>query len=166
MPKSDIKKYLKDLGSKKPVPGGGSASALVGALGAGLLEKTCNFTIDKEKYKAVEKDMSVILKEATIARKRLESLIKLDQKAYLPVAKAYKLPKDTDEQKAARRKKIEQVTKEAAMVPQEIARLCERLLPNCDKLEKDGNKLLAGDVKCARAFLEAAIRGARGVEKG
>jgi len=163
MGKCDIKTYLAELASMNPVPGGGSAAALVGALGVGLIEKVCSFTVGKERYKFVEPEMKIILKKTRIARQRLEELIELDQKAYLPVAKAYKLPKDTQEQQAIRKQKIETATKEAAKVPQEIAKLCGELLPYCDKLEKDGNQMLIGDTKCARAFLEAAIKGAEGV---
>ena len=156
-----IKKYIEDLSSTKPVPGGGSASALVGALGAALIEKACNFTIGKEKYKPVEKEMSGILKEATAVRKRLVELIELDKRAFLPVAKAYKMPKNTDEQKAIRKEKIDQSSKEAAKAPQEIKNICERLLPYCEKLEKEANQLFVSDIRCARELLKAASNGAR-----
>jgi len=91
-----------------------------------------------------------ILKEVTAARKRLVELIELDKKAFLPVAKAYKLPKDTDGQKAVRRQKIDEATRNAAKVPQEIAEICNRLLPYCEKLEKDANQLFVSDIRCAR----------------
>jgi formiminotetrahydrofolate cyclodeaminase len=155
-----INKYLQDLAAKKPVPGGGSSAALVGALGVALIEKACNFTIGKEKFKAVEKDMRQILKKAIGARKRLVKLVELDKQAFLPVAKAYKLPRETDEQKAARKERIALALKEASRVPAEIKRICNGLLEGCDRLEKDGNQLLVGDVRCARELLKAAGKGA------
>lgn len=159
--KCGIKKYIEELASDKPVPGGGSAAALAGALGAGLMEKVCNFTIGKERYRAVENEMCIILKEATIARKRLIELIELDKKAFLPVAKAYKLPKDTDEQKATRRQKIDEANKMAAKVPEEIKNICVKLFPFCDKLEKSANQLFTSDTRCCRELLKAASEGAR-----
>ena len=122
--KCGIKKYVKELGSRRPTPGGGSASALAGALGAALIEKVCNFTIGKDKFKPVEADMRRILEDATIARKRFLQLIELDKKAFMPVAKAYKLPKDTEEQKAVRKQKIDEEMKKASVVPLEIKKIC------------------------------------------
>jgi formiminotetrahydrofolate cyclodeaminase len=156
-----MKRYLKELGSKKPVPGGGSAAALVGALGAGLVEKVCNFTIGKKKFKPIEKDIRRILKNAKSAKAELIRLIELDKKAFLPVARAYKLPKDTDRQKAIRRQRIEQATRNAAKVPRRIAQICEQILPYCDRLQKDGNRLFVSDTRCARDLLRAASKGAR-----
>ena len=156
--KMNLSHFLMDLASNKPVPGGGSAAALVGALGAGLLEKACNFTIGKEKYKPVEKDIKQILKKITTARKRLVELVELDKKAFLPVAKAYKLPKETEQQKAIRRQKITEALKKASRVPIEIKKICDKLLPSCDKLEKDGNQLFVSDVRCARELLKAASK--------
>ena len=158
---SSIKRHINNLASMKPVPGGGSASALAGALGAGLIEKTCNFTIGREKYKAAENVMRSILKDATVARKRLIELIELDKKAFLPVAKAYKLPKNTDEQKAIRKQTIDEANKEAAKVPQEIMKICNKTLIYCDKLEKEGNQLFVSDVRCARELLKATIESAK-----
>ncbi len=151
-----INKYLQDLASDKPVPGGGTSSALAGALGAALMEKVCNFTVGREKYKSAEKDIIQILKKATLARKRLVQLIELDKRAFLPVVKAYKLPKDTDEQKAARKDRIKQAGKEASKVPQEIMQICSEVMVYCDKLEKEGNQLFVSDIRCARELLKAA----------
>ena len=160
MCEDSIKVYLEELASNKPTPGGGSASALTGALGAALLEMVCNFTLGKEKFKAVEKDVFYILKESTNARLRLTELVEEDEAAYLPVSEAYELPKDTEQQKAIRKQKIQETTEQAKKVPQEIKRLCEKLFAFCGELEKKGNPMLAGDVRCARELLSAASRGA------
>ena len=159
--KCGIKKYVEELGSKRPTPGGGSASALAGALGAALIEKVCNFTIGKEKFKSIEEDMRKILKDATAARKRLLQLIELDKKAFMPVAKAYKLSKNTEEEKTTRKQKIDEAMKKASIVPQEIKRICDDLLPYCDRLEKDANQILVDDTRCARELLKGASAGAK-----
>jgi len=153
-----ISNYLKDLASAGPVPGGGSASALVAALGAGLLEKACNLTIGKERFKPVEAEFKQALKIIKPIRKRLEELIELDMSAYLPVAKAYKMPKDTEQQKLKRKKQIQRAEENAKKVPQEIMKLSVELLQYCDSIEKKGNQFLAGDVRCAKVLLEAASR--------
>jgi len=160
MCEDSIHLYLDQLASNEPVPGGGSASAVCGALGAALLEMVCNFTIGKEKFKAVEQDVAAVLKKATSARERLRELIDEDKAAYLPVAQAYKMPKETDEQKSARKVAIAAAFEGARKVPMEIKALCEGLLGACDELEEKGNQLLVGDVRCGRELLQAAIKGA------
>lgn len=160
MCEDSIKLYLERLASNEPTPGGGSASALVGALGAALLEMVCNFTLGKEKFKPVEKEVAPILRDATSARQRLMELIKEDEAAYKPVASAYQMPKDTDQQRQKRKKAIEKTLEQSKKVPQEVKRLCERLLPYCDELVKKGNPMLASDARCAKGLLQAAVKGA------
>lgn len=160
MCEDSIKLYMEQLGSSQPTPGGGSASAVVGALGAALLEKACNLTIGKEKFKPVEKEILEISKKVSLAKARLIELIDLDRAAYLPVAKVYKMPKDTDQQKQARKQAIDKAMEAAKKVPAEIKKLCESLFACCDELEKKGNPLLIGDVRCARELLTAASRAA------
>jgi len=160
MCEDNIKFYLEGLASKEPVPGGGSASALTGALGAALLEMVCNFTVGKEKFKSVEAEVLEILSKSTAARIRLTELIEEDKAAYLPVAQAYKMPKDTDEQKAIRKQRIAETMEQAEKIPAEIKQLCHGLLPLCDELVKKGNPMLASDAHCARSLLDAAINGA------
>lgn len=159
--KYNMKTYLNELASNEPTPGGGSASALAGALGAALIEKVCNFTIGKEKFRPVEADMRKILKDAAIARKRLLQLVELDRKGFIPVAKAYKLPKNTEEQKIVRKQKIDEAMTKTSVVPQEIKKICDELLPYCDRLEKDANKILIDDTRCARELLKGASSGAK-----
>src|SRR3989338_2659424 len=160
MCEDSIKVYLEELASNKPAPGGGSASALTGALGAALLEMVCNFTLGKEKFKAAEKDVFRILKESTNVRLRLTELIEEDEAAYLPVAEAYKLPKDTEEQKAIRKQRIQKAEESAKKAPQEVKALCDKLFAFCDELQIKGNPMLADDVRCARQLLSAASKGA------
>ena len=161
MCEDSIKLYLEQLGSSQPTPGGGSASAVVGALGAALLEKACNLTIGKEKFKAVEKDIQQVLEKVLPAKARLIELVDLDKTAYLPVAKAYKMPKDTGQQKEARKQAIDRAMEAAKKVPLEIKKICEGLFAYCGELEKKANPLLISDVRCAKELLEAAARAAQ-----
>ncbi len=158
MAKDSIKLYVNQLASKEPVPGGGSASALVAALGAGLLEKACNLTIGKEKFKQKEAEFVRILKIIAPIRKRLIELIEEDQKGYLPLAKANKMPRNTSQQEIYRKKCIQRALKGAIKVPKEIKQLSDKLLRYCEKIESDGNPSLIGDVRCAKVLLEAVSK--------
>jgi formiminotetrahydrofolate cyclodeaminase len=107
MYKDNLKQYLDDLASNKPAPGGGSAAALAGALGASLLSMVANFTLGKEKYKDVEDEVKDILKSLDKYRKELENLIDEDVLAYQKLSSAYKLSKETEEDKKLRAKAVQ-----------------------------------------------------------
>ena len=114
--------YLDDAASGKPAPGGGSVSACVGALGAALTSMVCNLTIGKEQFAAVEERMKEVLAAAEAARARLQQLLQEDTTAYSGVLAAYRLPKDTPEQRAARHDAVQRGLVVAAGVPLEICR--------------------------------------------
>jgi len=143
-----IKKYLDDLSSNKPAPGGGSATALVGALGVSCLSMVANFTIGKEKYKSHEKDIKKILKRLKNLRKRLLELVDLDVRAYSAVVKARK--KSKSEKKKAR--------KFAISVPKEVCNLCYEALKISPVLVEKGNIYLLSDVEVGVELLEAAFK--------
>ena len=92
--------FLEELASKAAAPGGGGASALVGAAGVALGSMVGSLTVGKKKYAAVEADIIALNVRAEALRKRLEALVPADAEAFLPVAAAYKLPKETPEQQA------------------------------------------------------------------
>ena len=92
--------FLEELASKAAAPGGGGASALVGAAGVALGSMVGSLTVGKKKYAAVEADIAALNVRAEALRKRLEALVQADAEAFLPVAAAYKLPKETPEQQA------------------------------------------------------------------
>jgi glutamate formiminotransferase/formiminotetrahydrofolate cyclodeaminase len=121
-----MKHYIDKLASSSPEPGGGSASALVGSLGAALVGMVGNLTLGKEKYKDVQGEIETLLKETESVRADLQRLVQEDTEAFSGVSAAYKLPKETDEQKKARSAKIQEALKGAATeVPFQI---CEKSL--------------------------------------
>ncbi len=132
-----LKRYLDDLAARLPAPGGGSASALVGALGCGLLSMVANFTIGKEKYKRFEREIKKILNLTENYRKRLLELVDLDVKSF----------KEKD-------------FKKATQVPLEVCQICVKAIKFCPVLEKKGNQNLISDVEVAREFLKAAFKSA------
>lgn len=158
-----VRDYVADLASKKPAPGGGSAAALAGALGAALGEMVANFTIGKKKYADVEDEMQALLERLTRQREMLLELADHDAHAYGRVADAYALPKDTDEEKQVRQEAIQEALRAAAEVPREIC--CTEVLGELPALLEKGNLNLISDIGvCAKLTLAAAECGWLNVE--
>ncbi len=143
------KKLLKDhtlsqfcdvTAGSDPVPGGGSVSALCGSISASLTEMVANLTIGRKKYVEVEEEMKEVAKKADEIRHRLIEAIDQDSEAYDLVSQAFKLPKETDEEKAHRSAKIQEATKVAATVPMEVAKTTYRLIPLIEKVVMKGNQ--------------------------
>ena len=160
--KEPLRTYLDHLAAKQETPGGGSVAALVGALAAGLGSMVCNFTIGKKKYADVEGDIRRILARCEEARKELLTLMQEDVNIFqTQMATAYALPKDTEEQTAARREAIEKACKSAAQPPIKTIRLCRNLLKLMTELGEKGSTLLVSDVGVAAALAQAAFDSAR-----
>ena len=158
-----IKGFLAETAGSAPVPGGGSISALNGAIATALTEMVANLTIGKKKYADVEGQMRTIATEAAIIRERLIRDIDRDSEAYDRVFAAFKLPKETEEEKAERSRVIQDATKQAAMVPmevaEEIASVMETIIYVAHKREPEcRDRCLCGDddgpYLCVRGFAE------------
>lgn len=152
-----FKEYLDDLAAKKPAPGGGSAAAAVGALGVSLLSMVGNFTVGKEKYKDVEAEMQELLSSAERLRAELQKLVDEDVAAYQEVSAAYKMPKDSDEQKTARSEAIQAALKTAMQVPLATCRSLFEAGKLCEPLLEKGNVNLVSDVGVAAEFIAAGF---------
>ena len=129
-----LKKYLNDLAAKLPAPGGGSAAALSGALGVSLMAMVCQFTLGKDKFRAVEGAIKEILDYTESSRKRLLELVDEDVEAF----------KNKDNKKSLE-------------VPLEVCRLASEAVNLCPDLAKMGNPNLISDVGCAVDLLVAAF---------
>jgi len=160
MIKESVDSYLSAAASRSPAPGGGSVSALGGALGAAMSSMVANFTVGKKKYEDVQEEVKKILSESEECRLKLEELVEGDIEAYTRVSSAYSLPKETDEEKENRREEIARATKEAIAVPLEIASCCFRVLELCRRLVDIGNKRLISDVGVSVLLAWAALQGA------
>jgi methenyltetrahydrofolate cyclohydrolase len=150
--------YLDDLASGKPAPGGGSAAALAGALGAALGSMVANFTVGKEKFASVEAEAQAGLTECERLRAALSALVQADVEAYGRYAQASKLPKSTEEEKAHRQAVIQEALEAAADVPMQVCRKCLEVLEVCNKLLTIGNPNLVRDVGCAAELANAGLR--------
>jgi len=152
--------YLDRAASAEPIPGGGSVAALVGALGASMASMACNFTVGRKKYSDVEGEVSGILRASEEARAALLQLAGLDSEAYSAVSAAYKLPRETEEEKAARREAIQCALERAMDAPLGTMRRCAELLRKLHELGQKGNPNLVSDVGVCAILLEAALRAA------
>jgi len=155
-----IDTFLNELASSSPAPGGGSIAALSGALGIALTSMVCNLTIGKEKYKKHEKEIKETLKKSEKLRKELTKLIDEDANAFNDVIKAFKMPKETEEQKTKRSKAIQESYKKAASVPLKTAETCEKILNLSQIVAEKGNKNSITDVAVSAIMAEAAIKSA------
>ena len=152
--------FLAALASDAPTPGGGTASAAAGALGASLLSMVLALTLSKEKFATVAEELRPIAAEADRARARLTELMNDDAASYDAMVVARKLPKDTDEEKAARFEAIQRTARHAAEVPMETARCAATILSRVPLVAEKGNPNAASDAGVAALLLAAAAEGA------
>lgn len=152
--------YLDDAASKKPAPGGGSVSACAGALGAALVGMVCNLTRGREKFADVEAEMTTLVAASEAARGRLEQLLQEDTIAYNGVIAAYKMPKETAEEQAARSQAIQDGLIIAADVPLEICRAAVEVCRLAKVAAGIGNPQAVTDAGIGAILGEAAVVGA------
>jgi formiminotetrahydrofolate cyclodeaminase len=155
-----VEQFLDELASKAPVPGGGSVSALSGALAAGLVTMVCDLTIGKKRYAEVEDEIREIRRQAEDLRERLQRLMQEDVEAYGGLAAAYKLPRETEEEQADRYAAIQQATLGATEVPLQIAEAAALVVELSAPAAKKGSKLAVSDAGIAALLGETAVHSA------
>lgn len=151
-----IKEFIDRLSSKSPVPGGGGASALVGAVGIALCSMVANLTLGKKKYAEFEEDIQQILSRTEDSIPKLLELIQKDAEVFEPLSAAYGIPKDDPK----RGEKLEQALILACSVPMDILREVSALLDVLEQLSYKGSKLALSDVGVAASACRTAIEGA------
>ena len=152
-----IDRFLADLSSDAPTPGGGAVAGLVAANGAALIEMVCNLTIGKAGYEEVDERMRAIVEEAGAARAALLDLADRDATAFDGVMAAFKMPKDTDAQKVERSQAIQRGYESAAEVPLECAKAAATLMELATEVTGTGNAQAASDGSSAAQCLGAAV---------
>ena len=155
-----VRDYLDLLKSDAPAPGGGSVSALSAAQGVGLVTMVADLTIGREKYAEYEQVCKEAKEEALKLYEALVAAIDEDTEAFNKVSAAYKMPKDTDEQKAARSAAIRKANVGATQVPYETIKLCLAGLKVTETMVGKSNPNAASDLGVAALNLMAGIRGA------
>ncbi|MDR2740346.1 MAG: cyclodeaminase/cyclohydrolase family protein [Treponema sp.] len=155
-----VHEFIRELKSDSPAPGGGSASALAGALSAGLGIMVANLTSGNSQYTKVEGRIQELRSELETILKDMERFIDEDTGAFNEVMAAFKLPKEGEEEKAIRRDAIQTSMKKAAELPLLVADSCVQTLTAAVELLRIGNSNAASDAAVAGRFAYAALWGA------
>ena len=151
-----ITAFTEQLASKAPVPGGGGASALVGAVGIALGDMVGELTVGKKKYAAVEADVRALMDRAQDLRLRLLACVEQDAVAFEPLSRAYAIPKDDP----GRDEVMEQCLRDAAAVPLEVFDLAAEAIELHQEFAEKGSKLVISDAATGVSFCRAALEGA------
>ena len=144
--------FTNRLAAREPVPGGGGASALIGALAAALCSMAGNYSTDKKSAEGHEEELRAAIDKAEELRMRLLALVDADAEAFAPLAAAWRLPKD-EVGKAA----LQQATLDACVAPMDMLQSCAELVPPLETIRRYGAKSLQSDVGCAASALAAAL---------
>lgn len=155
-----IQVFLDELAGKSSTPGGGSAAAIIGAMGAALISMVANFTVGKKGYEDVDADTRDILDKAEEMRGKLTEMIKADVDVFNRVMSAYGMPRETDEQKSVRSQEIQSALKEATDVPLACARLAADVIKLSQPIAEKGNKNVISDAGVAVLAGQAALKSA------
>ena len=152
-----LQAFINQLESSEPVPGGGSVAALSSALSSALSAMVANLTVGKKNYEEVSEKMSEIANRMSNHKQLFVDMIDKDANSFDSVMKAFKLPKDTDEEKAHRNQLIQEGMKYAASVPLEVAYSTSLLFDDITELVKFGNKNAQTDALVAAMMARTAI---------
>jgi len=155
-----VEEFVKLLGGEAPAPGGGGASALVGAVGTALGNMVAALTVGKEKYADVEAEMILLISKANILQSELLELVEKDAQAFGPLSKAYGLPKETEAQQAEKGRILEAALRTACTVPIEIMEKCCIAIEMHKEFAAKGSLLAISDAGVGVEFCKAALRGA------
>jgi len=157
---TEIEPFLEALASHSATPGGGSAAAIIGAMGAALVSMVCNLTIGQKKYAEVEADMKEVLAKSEVLRRTLIGMIEDDVKAFDAVMGAYGMPKETDADKAKRDAAIQVALKQATEVPMACARAARQVIDIAATASDKGNLNVISDAGVGVLAGYAALRSA------
>ncbi len=152
--------FVESVGSSKPIPGGGSVAALVGALGASLSTMVASLTIGKKKYIGVEFEMQKNIDEIYQIQNELLDLVQQDIDNFEPLAQLYKKKASTPEEKAALKEAKQNALYEACLVPMEIIKKCGRAIELAQEFATKGNKVVIADSGSSAVLCKAAMQAA------
>jgi len=143
--KKTVQSFTEELASASPAPGGGSVAALAGSIAGSLVSMVSKLTIGKEKYKDYEEELKGVMEEAQNLRIKLLKLVDDDTEAFNKVMAAFKMPKETPEDKIKRSDAIQSAFVGAAELPLEVAKLCLRAMKLSETVIDHGNSNAASD---------------------
>lgn len=154
------KEFVEVLSTATPVPGGGGASALVGAIGVALGNMVGSLTVGKKKYADVEEDIKALMSKATVLQNKLLEMVERDAEVFELLVKAYKMPKSTPTEVAEKEKVMERELCNASSVPIEIMKLASDALTVIKDFSKKGSRMAISDAGVAVVCCRAAVSGA------
>ena len=143
--KQSIESFVQDLNSTKPMPGGGSAAAICGAMAVALAGMSAHMTAGKKKYAAVEEKMQEIITASKILQEEMLAMAREDADMYSLVLQAYKLPKTTEEEAAQRVKAVEEASKTAVVASLKVTGACVRIMKLAYTTVTEGNQMMVTD---------------------
>jgi glutamate formiminotransferase/formiminotetrahydrofolate cyclodeaminase len=155
-----VRDFAAALATRSPVPGGGSAAALAGAMGAALMHMVVELTAGKPAAEAHERTLAELRLAAATEQSELLRLVELDAAAYDAVIRSRRLPRDTDRDREARRIQVEAATRDATRVPLDTARHAFGILAIAERLVPIGNRNAISDVGVGALLAATAVRGA------
>ena len=154
------KEFVEVLASKAPVPGGGGASALVGAIGMALGNMVGSLTTGKKKYADVQGDITELMGRAERIQGELLDLVQADAEAFVPLSRAYGLPKESEEERARKAEVMERCLEDACSVPMQIMEKCCEAIDVTEDFAEKGTKIAISDAGVSAMMLRAALGGA------
>ncbi len=154
------KEFVEVLAGKDPVPGGGGASALVGAIGTALGNMVGSLTIGKKQYADVQGDIESLRIQADRLQTEFLVLIEKDTVAFAPLAEAYRMPKETEEEREEKARTMETCLVNACLVPLEIMEKCGEAIALHREFAEKGTRIAISDVGVGVIFCKAALQGA------
>ena len=155
-----IRGFLEELASSAPTPGGGSAGAFVGAVGAALLAMVGNLTAGKKGYESVDRSMRDLVAQSDRLRSELVRLADEDVRVFGEVMAAYRMPRGDDGERAARRAAIQRALLDATEAPLELARVCSEVIELAATAAEEGNTNVVSDAGVGVVAAHAALRAA------
>ncbi len=158
--KLSCEEFVAALASKEPVPGGGGAAALVGAIGTALGNMVGSLTVGKKKYADVQEDILALKAKADGLQQDLFRLAAKDAEVFEPLSRAYGLPKDTPEQQAYKAEIMEKALRECCEVPLRIMEKCCEAIKLHQEFAAKGTAIAISDVGCGVACCKAALQAA------
>jgi glutamate formiminotransferase/formiminotetrahydrofolate cyclodeaminase len=153
-------RFVDEVSTESPAPGGGSVAALMGSLGAALATMVANLTVGKRGYEGAWADLAALAERGQVLKDRLARAVDEDTEAFNRVMDAIRLPKGTPEQQAERARAIEEANKAAADVPLQTARLSLEAIALADKAAELGNRNSVSDAGVAALAARAGVEGA------
>jgi methenyltetrahydrofolate cyclohydrolase len=149
--------FIEVLASKAPVPGGGGAAAMGGAIGMALSNMVGNLTVGKKKYADVEGEVKELVAKGEVVIVKLKRLVDKDAEVFEPLSKAYGLPKNTPEEVKFKEETMENCCKTACGVPMEIMRAAFEGIKIHARMGQIGTMIAISDVGCGVVFLKSAL---------